>query len=816
MFDKTKKQNLYLFLTAIQIILFIHYLVQSFGPEPVNYFYNDSVTIFFNPEKRAELIGYIASVCAVGVFILTVMIAERLSCGKICRFSSVFFSHIFNISNIKGVIISLCVFFFVPFGILAIGIPPVIKLVAQTVLLTATIGAPIGLIRKLRKFLERIGLKLSKKTASLNYLFAGIIVIGSLQIFFLLYGTIFGNPKIINEFFTIPETTILDSKEVDNTKYWNEHFHSPITNKTDINTVYAKNCITDKSIAGSSIMQLYSRDGFYYNRNTGKLCINSADMSQFAILADIENIEKISTHNSQELARQKSHILTKEEEYFLGLNKFETHWQILSRFMIHHNSFIFVPIMEMSLNKNVSEIDAQYGLGIVQLFEKVLSWFDSISIDGILKISYLFYYLYFILLGIAVYIVTKSLPWTSFLFIAAATGFNLRGYDFRILPPGDAAWRHLFDVTVMMLLYVYVKKDNILYLIFSFLLSVVSVWLNPQIGLMILAATVTTSLFFSLFEKKRIVPSLILSGISIVTGLKLYVMCSSSSDLAGYYLDGVIGFRMPFKFMLVLFTVFIVGYLLIRDIMKRFPKEIYIHYIFMAVYVQELFVYVAWHFNLDGILSRFYFYVLLLLLLRPYISVYAANKMRKTAVYAFAVVLGIYALSAAYVNFSKYRYEKIFNTHKTYEWNMKRAKITSTMNPEYFQNGVDLIKKYSADSKGIYIVSEFDNILPFLSDRYSLMPFFDLKWYHITPKEFDKSASTLRDKRPEYIFVDTGYDRNLNNEIIDPAFPTYAYLSEESLWRAKRLKMLYSVFRSVEQNYQLVEKGALISVYKRK
>jgi hypothetical protein len=273
---------------------------------------------------------------------------------------------------------------------------------------------------------------------------------------------------------------------------------------------------------------------------------------------------------------------------------------------------------------------------------------------------------------------------------------------------------------------------------------------------------------------------------------------------------------MPFKFMLVLFVVFITGYLLIKDIMKRFPKEVYLHYVFIAIYVQELFLYVAWHFNADGLLARFYFYILLLLIFRPYICSFSADKKRRVAVYAFTAVLGIFVLSALYANFSKYRYEKIFSTHKTYEWNMERAKITSTMNPEYFQNGVDLIKKYSGDSKGIYIVSEFDNILPFLSDKYSLMPFFDLKWYHITPKEVRKSTDKLTENRPEYVFVDTGYDRNLNNEIIDPDFPRYDYISEESVWRVQRLKMLYSVFKSVEQNYQLVEKGSLISVYKKK
>jgi len=147
---------------------------------------------------------------------------------------------------------------------------------------------------------------------------------------------------------------------------------------------------------------------------------------------------------------------------------------------------------------------------------------------------------------------------------------------------------------------------------------------------------------------------------------------------------------------------------------------------------------------------------------------------------------------------------------------MDRAHIISTMNPLYFQNGVDLIQKYSNGQNGIYIVSEYDNLLPFLAHKYSLMPFFDLKWYLITPKELDKSIKTLQVNKPEYIFIDTGIDRNVNNEIIDQKLPKIGYLNQESIWRVQRLKLLNEVFQSVANDYQLVEKGYLISVYKRK
>ncbi|MBD3843926.1 MAG: hypothetical protein IE909_19040, partial [Campylobacterales bacterium] len=310
---------------------------------------------------------------------------------------------------------------------------------------------------------------------------------------------------------------------------------------------------------------------------------------------------------------------------------------------------------------------------------------------------------------------------------------------------------------------------------------------------------------------------LILSLIALSASGTVFALTSSANDLASYYFDGVIGFPISFSKMFKIFLMIIVGYILLWKILKDRLTTNYAHLVFLLLYTQALLVYVVWHYNSDGFKARAFMYVLtaglLMFSFRHIITWHYKNYIAR-AIVAIAVI--IYVDSVSDVLKSKRQYEKIFDRHVTYEWNMDRAHIVSTMNPIYFQNGVNLIQKYCKDQNGIYIVSEYDNFLPFLAHKYSLMPFFDMKWYLITPQELNKSIRVLQKNKPEYLFVDTGIDRNLNNEIIDPKFPEIGYLHQESIWRAQRLKLLNQIFESVADDYELVEQGYLISVYKKK
>ena len=639
-----------------------------------------------------------------------------------------------------------------------------------------------------------------------------------MQLTYLFYDPIVNRPKIINEYFNIPESTVLkDKKSYDNTVFWQTKLPSPITFKNDVtNEQDSSNCIIKRPEELNIFTPSLNDSYVFYDSKTNQFCING--LLDFKIFDGIRDAELYHIlQQGQYKARELEMLsLSENDKDFLSYNKFEIHWQILSRFMIHHNSFMFIPIADFSQDKNISTINAQYGLGSAWVFHKLLAELDSISLDGWLKLSYLFYYVYFAIFVGIVFAITRNIVWTTMIFLLSLTLINYRGYDFLLLPPGESPWRHFFDMMIVYLLFAYAQYKRIIFYLASLFLGIGSIVLNPQIGLMIFLATIVSGVFYAYREQYRLKLTLILSLIALLAAATIFVFTSSANDLASYYLDGVIGFPITFSQMFKIFLMIIIGYVLLWKILKDRLTTNYAHLIFLLLYVQALLLYVVWHYNGDGFKARAFIYILTVaLLLFPLRNILFSRWKNRLMVATITIVGIIYIQSVVDVQKSKRQYEKIFEHHKTYEWNMDRAHIVSTMNPLYFQNGVDLIQKYSQGENGIYIVSEYDNFLPFLAHKYSLMPFFDMKWYLITPKELNKSIKTLQVNKPEYIFVDTGIDRNVNNEIIDPKLPGIGYLYQESVWRVQRLKLLNEVFQRVSSEYQLIETGNLISVYKR-
>ncbi|TRZ97502.1 MAG: hypothetical protein D4R81_12390 [Nitrospiraceae bacterium] len=177
----------------------------------------------------------------------------------------------------------------------------------------------------------------------------------------------------------------------------------------------------------------------------------------------------------------------------------------------------------------------------------------------------------------------------------------------------------------------------------------------------------------------------------------------------------------------------------------------------------------------------------------------------------FVYVPGLFAYYT-----TKSEYEKVFATHRTYEWNLERAQFRSTMDPKYFVDSVSLIQQYANSENGIYIISKYDNVLPFLAKRYSAMPFFDVPWMLLTENEVRLCVESIKTKKPPYLFVDTDIERNLNGEIVSARIPLVSDPGGESLLRVQRLSLLKEVFAAVKDDYGLEMSSGLLTVYKRK
>ena len=96
------------------------------------------------------------------------------------------------------------------------------------------------------------------------------------------------------------------------------------------------------------------------------------------------------------------------------------------------------------------------------------------------------------------------------------------------------------------------------------------------------------------------------------------------------------------------------------------------------------------------------------------------------------------------------------------------------------------------------------------------MPFFELSKFFTTPRELELSINKIRQDRPQYLFVDADIERDFSMDVIDPRVLYVNHLQALSVVRVKQLELLKKVFLAVKDDYELVEQGMLLSVYRRK
>ncbi|EKD92065.1 MAG: hypothetical protein ACD_29C00210G0003, partial [uncultured bacterium] len=166
------------------------------------------------------------------------------------------------------------------------------------------------------------------------------------------------------------------------------------------------------------------------------------------------------------------------------------------------------------------------------------------------------------------------------------------------------------------------------------------------------------------------------------------------------------------------------------------------------------------------------------------------------------------------------QYQEIFVTHHVYDWHFSRASFLTTMDPAPFANAIQLIDHYNKGSS-IYMISRYDNFLPFLSGKYLALPYSQLDLSIVTKKEFLNVINIIHMKKPKYIFVDTDVESNHFSDIMNPNDPLILMMGPKnpgyslSAGRVLVLQNLKNVFNAIKNSYHKVAAGDLISVYER-
>ncbi len=508
------------------------------------------------------------------------------------------------------------------------------------------------------------------------------------------------------------------------------------------------------------------------------------------------------------------------KEFYLN-NYNEYLYYNISRGQINHIGHVLNPINEYQLGKPIRDIYMQYGLGYTFLLKWTMELFGGTSIENYYK-CYIYYVVYFIFYLIMVFVLFRSSLFAAISFAVLCYAYYLQEFIPLILAPGINPAIHLFDVFVVLFLVYYFRKSNLLYLVLAVLSALAGIVMNKQFG-SILTVAVIVSIFLYLqenAEKKERRRGFLITGLTIV--LAALVSCLTATGTLGetlpYFLTGLFSFpasRKIINLTLIYISCSYLFFFTLKDC-RHYLKYVYV---MVSIYTQGLFVYFYWSGlsnHLPTVIPFLGLQLLLMIFIAQNILFNDRERLRKLISAALHVALAVLLVFIVQYSVTFYRQKAFFINnfviHTAYNWNLEKAKIVTTINPKPIMESISLIQRYSPNDKGIFILSKYDNLLPFLANRYSKMTFFEMTWHLVSERESKKAIATILAAKPELIFIDS----NLPDGMYDPWSKLfYGWWDPERNSRLGRYRELQKVIESVSFGYSLVEKGTLISVYQR-
>jgi hypothetical protein len=544
-------------------------------------------------------------------------------------------------------------------------------------------------------------------------------------------------------------------------------------------------------------------------------------MAQIEDLGEFQGIPKGSQDTGPMIQNLKNIDVEGIRQFFLK-NDFEVNHQNMGRGQTNHIGHVLNPINEYNLGKPIREIYFQYGMGFTFLEKWIMELWGGVSIQNYYK-TYFLYGLYFLLFLLLLQNLFPDPKYVLASFSMLLICFYFLGYLGFFLAPGIIPSIHLFDSSALLFFLLYLRRRKGGYLGGSILLILISTWINSNFGM-----ALSLSLFFSLLlfavenatGRKRIWLMVVAFG-ELSANVALLKATSTSEWVFHYYLLGYLSW--PAKNLIVAATlVYLIlsyGFLVY---LRRWRFHLKYVYLFIFIYSQIILTYYFWSgltSHLPPVISFAWMQLILtVLILKDHIL----KENPRTTEWTGKIIDGVILLSFLLVIFGgqKFYLEKKMVTanfldHRTYSWKLQQAQVISTINPELIRPTVGLIQRYS-DPKDprIYILAKYDSLIPFLAGRYSAMPIFDLAGYMFSPREFNEAKRLIQEKRPKFLFV----GRNLLQSGNDPWAILYRnqFDKSERASRLERYGLLRRLFLQCQDQYEKVDEGGLLVVYRRK
>ena len=529
-------------------------------------------------------------------------------------------------------------------------------------------------------------------------------------------------------------------------------------------------------------------------------------------------------NQAKEYSQNLKNIKVEKVKNFYLANLLEALHQTMGRGQINHLGHILNPINESELGKPLGEIYFQYGAGYTFVLKWIMEVLGGISVENYYK-TYVLYIAYFVIFFITALILFPDRRYAFAAFAIVPVCFYFLGYPAFLLAPGVIPGIHLLDVPTTLALFYYFRDRRARYAVLAALLALSSVLLNRNFGAPLALAFFLSFLFAFLEGNSRPWGYGWIFGVSLFAGGFLWTFkiseVGSGGQIFPYFLSGFYSWPShpiiiggTFLYLLISYAVLIIY----RE--DRSPWK-YL-YLFIFVYAQVILAYYFW----SGLINHLP-PVIPFILLQWMVFLYgfqnqsasSANWKGRAAslgIKGTIGVLGILLLVAAGKFYTEKKwFTDNFRDHPVYSWAFDRARLVSTIDPQIIQRDVALIRKYSEPKNPkIHIVSRYDGLLPFLAHRYSAMPFFEMISFVFSEKERDQAIRAIQAQKPAYLFAD--------RSIVLPMEDRWEVLYQSEFFQKERAshygryEVLREIFDGVRGDYEKIEEGELLAVYRRK
>lgn len=524
---------------------------------------------------------------------------------------------------------------------------------------------------------------------------------------------------------------------------------------------------------------------------------------------------------SSELGRAyKNHIYSGDEKDFIARNAIELLNQAKAGWFLYHHSYFFGPMNALSLGASPYSQTMVYGWLNTVTVGALLDRFGVLNYQGYFKVYFTAYLVYFTIFLFGAWAIFRRPGLVLFAAILSISALFMLGIELIRLAPGFNPLRHFFDIPVFYFFYRYLSQARKRYLIYASVLALFAILWSNDFGLFLSLSIGGAALLRSLGRRPIQKFSLFMGVITILAALLLFFHPMPGSNPTAIYMILGAG-SPPTPRALILGALMIINVLLVMVILMK-QKE---HYksltIALLFYSVQSIVYFIWYPSWHHILGVAPVHILLLVALFHGWVTQGQNEKnisKRQTLVLVPLLLFIYLPVAAHFYWKQYEYYQTFKNHQLYNWSFEKASFMSTMDPSLFVEAANLIKQYSQNDKGIFIISKYDHILPILAGKYSAMPYIELPTNLVSVREITVAANAILKNSPDFLFVDTDIGRSLNSEIPVKQDPVSVilHLYGEAKSRAMVLQGLNDVYSRVADKYVLCKSGRLISVYCRK